>query len=320
MAESSHFLEFEAPLLEIEQKIEELKLLSAKDLDFSKELKKLERKAEKLKAQIFSKLSAWEKVQLTRHPQRPYTFDYIEYFIKDFVELHGDRLFKEDCSIVGGLGRFEGTSVVVLGHQKGRNTKQNMTRNFGMPKPEGYRKAIRLMKLADRFYKPVITFIDTPGAYPGIDAEERGQAEAIASSIMCMTKIKVPVISVIIGEGGSGGALGIGVANRLLMLEYSTYSVISPEGCASILWKNQEQVSAAAKALKLSAQDLLELGVIDEIIPEPLGGAHRDYNLARENVKRSIKKHLDQLKKMKPEQLVKERYEKYRKIGVFEER
>lgn len=317
---STYALEFERPLLELERKIDELRQLSGTGgADFADELVRLERKARKLQQEIFSELSRWQIVQLSRHPQRPYTLDYLERLFTDFCELHGDRRFSEDPAIVGGFAKFDGQSVLVLGHQKGRTTKENMARNFGMPRPEGYRKAMRLLDLAERFRRPVITFIDTPGAYPGIGAEERGQAEAIAQSLEKMASMSVPVICCVIGEGGSGGALAIGLGNRVLMLGYSTYSVISPEACSSILYRDPTKAEKAADALKLTAPDLNGFGIIDELVPEPPGGAHRDPALAAERIGNAIRRHLAQLSAKSPAELVEDRYARFRAIGVFTE-
>src|ERR1700742_3840831 len=269
-------LEFERPIIDLEKKISDLRNLSTETVDFSTEIRRLEQKARKLQKEVFADLSAQQKVQLARHPARPYMMDYVGLLMDDFVELHGDRGFRDDPAIVGGLAQFDELEVLVLGHQKGRNTKENVHRNFGMARPEGYRKATRLMRLASRFKRPILCFIDTPGAYPGLGAEERGQAEAIAKALQVMASLECPMISIVIGEGGSGGALALGVADRILMLEYSIYSVISPEGCASILWKDQKKVETAARELKLTAHDLRDLGICDEVIAEPAGGAHRD--------------------------------------------
>jgi acetyl-CoA carboxylase carboxyl transferase subunit alpha len=311
-------LDFEKPLRALETKIAELKDLSGgTHVDFADEIGKLERKARKLQTEIFSELTPWQIVQLARHPQRPYTLDYLEGLFTDFLEIEGDRRFAADRAIVGGFARFDGQPVVVLGHQKGRTTKENMLRNFGMPRPEGYRKARRLFDLADRFRLPVIVFIDTPGAYPGIGAEERGQAEAIAVNLEVMSSLGVPTISVVIGEGASGGALGVGVTSRILMLQYSWYNVISPESCSSILYRDASQAKKSAEALKLTAKDLAGFGITDEIVQEPPGGAHRDPAVAIRNVGDAIRRHLSQLRGLSPEQLVHDRYRKYRAIGVF---
>ena len=316
MAAPSFALDFERPLLELERKIGELKSLSA-TADFTAEIQKLEKKARRLQSEIFSDLSRWQVTQLSRHPQRPYFLDYVQLLFTDFFELAGDRSYGEDPSIVGGWARLDGRPVMLLGHQKGRNTKENMLRNFGMPRPEGYRKARRLMELADRFGRPVLTFVDTPGAYPGIGAEERGQAEAIAVNLEVMSRLHVPVVSMVIGEGGSGGALAIAVANRVLMLENSIYSVISPESCSSILYRDTTKAEKAADALKLTARDLLELKVVDELVPEPEGGAHRDPARAAESVGRVLRKHLQALLPLDGPALVEDRYRKFRAMGPF---
>ncbi len=318
MAKAPIALEFERPLIALESKIAELKELSGgARIDFTEEIGKLERKAKRLQAEIFSDLTPWQIVQLARHPNRPYTLDYLSRLFTDFFEIEGDRRFAADRSIVGGFARFEGEPVVVMGHQKGRGTKENMFRNFGMPRPEGYRKARRLFDLADRFRRPLIIFIDTPGAYPGIGAEERGQAEAIAVNLEVMSGLGVPSISVVIGEGASGGALGIGVTSRILMLQYAWYNVISPESCSSILYRDPNQGKKSAEALKLTAKDLSGFGITDEIIPEPPGGAHRDHDAIARSVGDAIRRHLADLRKLSPEQLVVDRYKKYRAMGVF---
>ena len=315
---TSYALEFERPLLELEKKIQELKRLSSKDRgDFSSEIAKLEKKARKLQAEIFSDLNRWQIVQLSRHNARPYFLDYVGHLFTDFAELAGDRAFGEDLSIVGGFARLDGEPVMILGHQKGRNTKENLGRNFGMPRPEGYRKARRLMQLAERFRRPVLTFVDTPGAYPGIGAEERGQAEAIAENLELMSSLTVPIVCTVIGEGGSGGALAIGVGNRVLMMANSIYSVISPEACSSILYRDPGKAEKAADSLKLTAKDLLGLGVIDEVIAEPLGGAHRDPAAAAANVVAAIRKHLAALRQMSAAALLEDRYRKFRALGRF---
>jgi len=311
-------LDFERPLLALESKIAELKELSGgAKVDFTDEIQKLERKAKKLQAEIFSDLTPWQTVQLARHPARPYTLDYLKALFTDFFEVEGDRRFAADRAIVSGFARFDGQPVVVMGHQKGRSTKENMLRNFGMPRPEGYRKARRLFDLAERFRMPVLIFIDTPGAYPGIGAEERGQAEAIATNLEVMSSLSVPSISVVIGEGASGGALGLGVTSRILMLEYSWYNVISPESCSAILYRDPGQAKKSADALKLTARDLAGFGITDEIVQEAPGGAHRDPALTAKNVGDAIRRHLVQLKQMAPEQLVADRYRKYRAMGVY---
>jgi len=311
-------LDFEKPILELERKIEELKGLANKEgLDFSEEIVRLQSRLKKLEEETLSHLTPWQRVQLARHPNRPKSLTIARLIFDDFLVLHGDRLYSDDQAIVGGLARMEEERLVFLGHQKGKSIKENLFRNFGMAHPEGYRKAQRLMNLAEKLHRPILTFIDTPGAYPGIEAEERGQAEAIAANLERMSQLKVPILVVIIGEGGSGGALGIGVGDRILMLENAIYSVISPEGCAAILWKDQEKVEEAAKALHLTSQDLFGLGLIDEIISEPRGGAHRDPEQTALNIKERIIKHLEELKKISCEELVKKRYKKYREIGKF---
>jgi len=318
-----YYLEFERPIEELEVKIDELKRISdRKDIDISSEIKKLEKKVRDIRSEIFSSLTPWQKTLIARHPDRPYTFDYINMITSDFIELHGDRRYSDDPAIVAGIGKIQDMPVIIAGHQKGRGTKERIYRNFGQPHPEGYRKTLRLMKLAERFKRPVITFIDTPGAYPGIGAEERGQAEAIAVNLMEMSKLRTPIISIVIGEGGSGGALALSVADRLFMLEHSCYSVISPEGCAAILWKKEndlgtEDFSRAADALKLTAQDLLDYKIIDGIIPEPLGGAHRDPEGTAKNISEHILAAFEELKTKTPGKLVEERYKRFRKIGTF---
>ncbi len=312
-------LEFERPIIDLERKISELRGLSTETVDFSAEIRKLEQKARKLQKEVFAELSAQQKVQLARHPARPYLMDYVGLLMDDFVELHGDRSFRDDPSIVGGLAQFDEWEVLVLGHQKGRNTKENMHRNFGMARPEGYRKATRLMRLASRFNRPILCFIDTPGAYPGLGAEERGQAEAIAKALQVMASLECPMISVVIGEGGSGGALALGVTDRILMLEYSIYSVISPEGCASILWRDPAKISEAATQLKLTAPDLVTRGICDEIIPESAGGAHRNAAQTAAKMLIALKKHLRELTDLSPSELVERRYQKFRKMGAFNE-
>ncbi|MEI8349482.1 MAG: acetyl-CoA carboxylase carboxyltransferase subunit alpha [Candidatus Omnitrophota bacterium] len=312
--------DFEKPVIEIEKKIGELKKFSEeKDVDLSSEINSLEKKLKTLKKGIYSNLVPWQKIQIARHPHRPATRDYIDAIMKDFVLLHGDRLFGDDKAIISGFATLDTQKVAVIGHQKGRDTKENIARNFGCANPEGYRKAIRIMRLAERFAMPVICFVDTPGAYPGIGAEERGQALAIAENIRDMFYIKTPIIVVVIGEGGSGGALGIGVGDRVILMEYSYYSVISPEGCAAILWKNSEQKKEAAKVLKLTAPDLLALGAIDEIIPEPEGGAHRNPAEAAKNLKETLLRNLNILTGINLDKLLELRYMKFRKMGVFKE-
>jgi len=313
-----HILEVEKPIIDLEDKIEELKKVSQSgNVDLEKEIKALERKAEKLKKSIFENLSAWDKVQIARHSLRPNTLDYIKNLFTDFIELHGDRLLGDDAAVVAGFARFNGEPVCVVGHQKGKDTKENLTRNFGMPNPEGFRKSMRIMRLAERFNIPIVTFIDTPGAYPGIEAEERGQYEAIAQSIMFMMGLKVPIVVFVIGEGGSGGALGIGSGNRVYMLENSIYSVISPEGCASILWRDASRAAQAAKSLKLTAQDLYSLGIIDKILPEPLGGVHRDPGMVYNSVKIMIEDTLKELSNLSAEELLEDRYGRFRKMAVY---
>ncbi len=315
-----HWLEFEKPVEEIEKKIEELNSFKAEGgARAAEEIAKLEKKARNLLKDIYSRLTPVQVTQVARHPGRPYTIDYIQNVFEDFIELHGDRCFKDDPAIVGGLARLDGTPVVVIGQQKGRNTKEKVFRNFGMPNPEGYRKALRLMEMAERFNRPVFTFIDTPGAYPGVGAEERGQSEAIAANLLAMSALKVPIVATVIGEGGSGGALAIGVGDRVLMLEYSTYSVISPEGCAAILWKDGTKADLAAKALKIDAAELLKLGVVDRIVKEPVGGAHRDPETAYKNLKTVLITQLKELNSLTRQDLVANRYKKFRSMGVFTE-
>ncbi|MDO8707089.1 acetyl-CoA carboxylase carboxyltransferase subunit alpha [Pseudomonas sp.] len=311
-------LDFEKPIAELERKIEELRELTASGkVDFSEEIKKVEKKVKKLQTETFSNLTKWQKVLLSRHINRPYTLDYLSLAFTDFIELHGDRNFKDDPAIVGGLAKIEDQPVMVIGQQKGRNTKEKIYRNFGMPHPEGYRKALRLMRMAERFGLPIVTFIDTPGAYPGLGAEERGQAEAIAKNLREMAVLKTPIVSIVIGEGGSGGALAIGVSDKVLMMEYATYSVISPEGCAAILWSDGTKAELAAEALKITADDLVELGVIDGVVKEPVGGAHRNYDMAAANLKKAILDSFDELKKLSPDELTDKRYDKFRKMGMF---
>lgn len=320
MAVNMPGLDFEKPILELERKIEELKgFTTREDLGMSGELKKLEAKLAQIKKEIYENLTPWQRVQLARHPKRPYTLDYIEMIMTDFIEIHGDRHFADDKAIVGGLAALNGEKIMVIGHQKGRDTKENLARNFGSAHPEGYRKAIRLMKMAEKFSLPVVTFIDTPGAYPGIGAEERGQAEAIAYNLREMATLQIPIIIFVIGEGGSGGALGIGIGDKIYVLENAYYSVISPEGCAAILWKERARSPDAAKSLKLTAKDLLEMGIIDGIIKEPIGGAHRNPQGTAESIKTAIKKDLEILKKIPKDKLIEMRYEKFRSIGVFSE-
>ena len=316
----SHDLEFEKPIVEIERKIEELKnLTSDKKLDFEPELKRLEARLEKMKKEIFNQLTPWQRVQLARHPKRPFTLDYVALMMKDFVEVHGDRLFADDRALIGGLAKLGQKRVVVIGHQKGRDTKENLQRNFGSAHPEGYRKAMRLMKLAEKFHLPLISFVDTPGAYPGIGAEERGQAHAIAENIRLMAGLRTQIIVIVIGEGGSGGALGIGLGDRVCVLENAYYSVISPEGCSAILWKDRTKALEAAESLKLTAKDLFEMGLIDRLIEEPLGGAHRNHDESAERVGQVIEECLEELSHIELDELLRQRYEKFRKIGVFHE-
>jgi acetyl-CoA carboxylase carboxyl transferase subunit alpha len=315
-----HFLEFEQPIAELDAKIEELRYVQNESaVDISEEISRLDEKSQQLTKEIYSRLSPWQVTQIARHPQRPYTLDYVNDVFTDFNELHGDRAFADDLSIVGGLARFNGHACMVIGHQKGRDTRENIRRNFGMPHPEGYRKALRLMRLAARFHAPVITLIDTPGAYPGLGAEERGQSEALATNILEMAMLQTPVVAVVIGEGGSGGALALGVADRVLMFENSVYSVISPEGCAAILWKDASQRERAAEALRLTPGDLLQFKVIDEIIPEPLGGAHQNPEAAGEALRDGLIRHVTELRKTRPEKLVRRRAEKYAGMGVYTE-
>jgi len=313
-----HFLDFEQPIAELESKIEELRYVQSESaVDISEEIERLDKKSTQLTKDIYSSLSPWQVTQIARHPQRPYTLDYVNDIFTDFQELHGDRAFADDLSIVGGLARFNGQACMVVGHQKGRDTKERAARNFGMSRPEGYRKALRLMKLAEKFGLPVFTFVDTPGAYPGIGAEERGQSEAIGRNIFEMAQLEVPIIATIIGEGGSGGALAIGVGDRTIMLQYSTYSVITPEGCASILWKSTEKAKDAADALGITAPRLLELGLIDKIVREPLGGAHRDPRAMAIRLKAVIVNQLDALDRGDSASLVEQRYKRLRRYGAL---
>ncbi|MFH1593540.1 MAG: acetyl-CoA carboxylase carboxyltransferase subunit alpha [Candidatus Omnitrophota bacterium] len=311
-------LDFEKPILELEKKIEELRTFTSReDIDLSGEIKKLEERLTKVKQEVYKGLTPWQRVQIARHPKRLYTLDYIDLIMTDFVEIHGDRLYGDDKAIITGFAKVDGRKILIIGHQKGKDTKENLMRNFGSAHPEGYRKALRAMELAEKFNIPVVTFIDTPGAYPGIGAEERGQAEAIARNLFKMSMLRTPIIVFVIGEGGSGGALGIGVGDRLYVLEYAYYSVISPEGCAAILWKERSKASVAAEALKLTGKDLYKMGIIDDIIKEPLGGAHSDPEEMAESIKIVIKKDLDALNDVNRSELVKKRYERLRKIGVF---
>ncbi len=313
-----YLLDFEKPIYELERKIEEMKSLN-EVINIGDELTTMQAKVEELKIQIYSQLTRWQRVQIARHPERPLTLDYITNIFTDFVELHGDRCFRDDPSIVGGIAKFDDISVMVLGHQKGRDTKSNLARNFGMPNPEGYRKAHRLFLLAEKFRKPIITFLDTPGAFPGMEAEERGQAEAIARNLFLMAKLQVPILVIIIGEGASGGAIGIGIGDRILMLENAWYSVISPESCSSILWRSWDFKEQAAEALKLTAKDLIELNVIDRIVPEPLGGAHKDHKAMFEILRNVIQEELTNLLQIEPQDLVRRRREKFYKMGVWKE-
>jgi acetyl-CoA carboxylase carboxyl transferase subunit alpha len=311
-------LDFEQPLLDLENRIATLQA-EENAPKAREEIAKLEERLARLRQRTYASLSAWQRTQLARHPKRPHTRDFIKLLFDDFVELHGDRLFGDDAAVVGGLARFEERSVVVIGHQKGRDTREKIARNFGMPHPEGYRKALRLMHLAQKFAKPVVTFIDTPGAYPGLGAEERGQAEAIARNLREMAALRTPILSVVTGEGGSGGALAIGMGNRVLMLEYAIYSVISPEGCAAILWGDAAKAPEAAESMRITAPDLLTLGVIDAIVPEPVGGAHRDWDGAAGHLRAALREHLRDLTGQSGADLVAGRYEKFRRIGAFEE-
>ncbi len=314
------YLEFEQPIVELEAKIDELRLVeSDNEFNLNEEIAKLQAKSKGLIESIFSNLTPWQVAQLARHAKRPYTLDYVEKIFTNFVELHGDRMYADDSAIVSGIAKFSGRSVVIIGHQKGRNTNENIKRNFGMPRPEGYRKALRIMEMAERFKMPIFTFIDTPGAYPGIGAEERGQSQAIAVNLQRMSSMRVPIICTVIGEGGSGGALAIGVGDYLAMLSYSTYSVISPEGCASILWKDAARAEDAATALGITAPRLLELGLIDEIIQEPLGGAHRDLDTTCSNVRASLEETLDRLTALSVEQLLEDRFKRLTSYGEFKE-
>ena len=316
----SIFLEFEQPIADLEAKIEELRSVQdGSDVDISTEIERLEKKSRTLLKDIYEKLTPWQISQVGRHPQRPYTLDYIEHLFTNFEELHGDRSFSDDPAIIGGLARFNGQTVMVIGHQKGRDTKEKIHRNFGMPKPEGYRKALRFMHLAEKFSIPLITFIDTPGAYPGIGAEERGQSEAIGRNLFVLSELKVPVICTIIGEGGSGGALAVAVGDVVNMLQYSTYSVISPEGCASILWKSADKAEEAAKIMGITASRLKAIGLIDQIIDEPLGGAHRNYPLTMELVRNSLQGSLEQLQNITSKELLEKRFKRLMEYGKFKE-
>ena len=317
---NNNYLDFEQPIAELEAKIEALRYTSEdSELNITAEIKRLQAKSRKLTESVFASLTPWQISQLARHPRRPFSLDYIQRIFADFQELHGDRLFADDPAIVGGLARLNGRAVVVIGHQKGRDTREKVERNFGMPRPEGYRKALRLMKLGERFGLPIVTLIDTPGAYPGVGAEERGQSEAIARNLYTMAQLRTPVVSVVIGEGGSGGALAIGVGDRLLMLQYATYSVISPEGCASILWKSAEKADVAAEAMGITASQLKRLGFVDQILPEPLGGAHRDVNATAETLAQALATILDELAAISMESLVAKRTARLMQYGKFEE-
>ncbi|MDH5407204.1 MAG: acetyl-CoA carboxylase carboxyltransferase subunit alpha [Gammaproteobacteria bacterium] len=315
-----NFLDFEQPIAELEAKIEELRYVgSDSEINLNEEISRLQTKSRELTESIFSSLKAAQIAQLARHPQRPYFLDYVQRIFTDFEELHGDRAFADDKAIIGGLARIDGRPVMIIGQQKGRDTKEKVQRNFGMPRPEGYRKAMRLMEMAERFELPVLTFIDTPGAYPGVDAEERGQSEAIAKNLFVMSKLKTPIISTVIGEGGSGGALAIGVCDRLLIMQYSTYSVISPEGCASILWKSSDRAQDAAEAMGMTAPRLKELGLVDTIVSEPLGGAHRDIDATAQNIKNALNDALDHLTELPADKLVDLRYERLMQYGNYTE-
>jgi acetyl-CoA carboxylase carboxyl transferase subunit alpha len=311
-------LEFEKPILELEKKIEELKkFTSSENINLHSEIERLKQKLERLKQDIFENLTPWQRVQIARHPQRPYTLDYINMIMQDFIEIHGDRAFSDDKAIICGFAKINSHKICIIGHQKGRDTNENLKRNFGSANPEGYRKAMRVMNIAEKFDIPIVTFIDTPGAYPGVGAEERGQAEAIAYNLREMASVRVPIIIFVIGEGGSGGALGIGVGDRVCVLQNSYYSVISPEGCAAILWKDRARSDEAAKALKLTAQDLLQFGIIDKIVPEPIGGAHRDPQKTADNIKHVILEGIKDISGLSKDDMVKARYEKFRRIGRF---
>ena len=314
-------LPFERPLVELEKRIRELKASSREGIDLSEEIRGAEKKLEKALKEIFDHLTPWQRVQVARHSLRPYTYDYIRYLTTDFIELHGDRYFSDDRAIITGFAKWGGREkVAIVGHQKGRDTKENLFRSFGSAHPEGYRKALRIMRLAEKFSVPILSLIDTPGAYPGVGAEERGQAEAIAVNLMEMAELATPILVVVIGEGGSGGALGIGVGDRVYVLENAYYSVISPEGCAAILWKENSKTPDAAQALKLTARDLFEMGLIDGVIPEPLGGAHRDFEQTAENLRKSVDTALEELKALSKKELLERRYEKFRRAGVFREK
>ena len=314
------FLDFEQPIAELEAKIDELRFVGEdSEININEEVARLKGKSEALTKSIFSKLSAWQVAQIARHPMRPYTADYLERLVPDFQELHGDRMYADDPAIICGVGRLDGRPVMFIGHQKGRDTKERVRRNYGMPKPEGYRKAQRMMRMAEKFSIPIVTLIDTPGAYPGVSAEERGQSEAIAQSLYLMAGLRTPIVSVVIGEGGSGGALAIGVGDRLLMLQYAIYSVISPEGCASILWKSAEKAEQAAEAMRITADSLNEFGLVDEILPEPLGAAHRDPAAAGEVVRNALLKYLDELDRLEIDQLLEQRHRRLAGFGHYKE-
>jgi acetyl-CoA carboxylase carboxyl transferase subunit alpha len=313
------YLDFEKPIVQLEMKIKELRDFGSHSKTIEPEIRRLEKKLNEMRDQVYNSLSVWQRIQIARHPDRPYTMDYINMMMKDFMELHGDRLFADDLAMIGGFAKLDGRKVMVIGQQKGRDTNENIMRNFGCAHPEGYRKAMRLMNLAEKAGVPIITFIDTPGAYPGIGAEERGQAQAIAENLRDMALIATPIIAVVIGEGGSGGALGIGVADKVIILEHAYYSVISPEGCASILWRNAVKAPEAAAALKLNGEHLKEFGIVDDIVPEPRGGAHRDPEQTASNLKSRILKHLDEITPLSGEQLIEQHYQRFRKIGKFTE-
>jgi acetyl-CoA carboxylase carboxyl transferase subunit alpha len=316
----NQYLDFEKPIAELETKIGELREYSTDSVDFSGDIQKLEKKAEKLKTEIYSKLTRWQRTQLARHANRPHTLDYLEHVFTDFFEVHGDRNFRDDPALICGFARIDGKPCCIIGHQKGRNTKEKVHRNFGMPNPEGYRKALRVMQMADQFGLPIFTFVDTPGAFPGIGAEERGQAEAIARNLREMAMLKVPIIVTVTGEGGSGGALAIAVGNRVMMMEYSVYAVISPEGCAAILWNDGSKGPQAAEALKLTAQDVDSLKtVIDDVIPEPIGGAHQDHQQMAATLKQYLLKHLTELEQLSPDELIEQRYQRFRAMAEIEE-
>jgi len=314
------YLDFEKPIAELEKKIEELTLFTTNgNIDLEEEILKLHKKSDQLRAEIYSRLTPWQKSQISRHSARPYTLDYIEAMLTDFVEMHGDRSFADDPAIVCGMAKLDGMPLIVIGHQKGRTTKDRVYRNFGQPNPEGYRKARRIMEFAEKFKRPVLTFIDTQGAYPGIGAEERGQGEAIARNLLVMSRLKTPILAVVIGEGGSGGALALGVADRVIMLEHATYSVISPEGCAAILWNNGAKASEAAELLKITAQDLFQMKVIDEVVEEPIGGAHRDPRRAAEMLKEAVTRNMLELVDRSADERLTLRYEKFRRLGTYDE-